>query len=92
MIAMRALALSSAYAAALLAAPVQATAPVQVLTSPGGVGYWLVEEHAIPMVALEISFEGGAATDPEAQTGAARFLSAMLDEGAGDLDSVAFST
>jgi len=92
MIAMRALALSSAFAAALLAAPVQATAPVQVLTSPGGVGYWLVEEHAIPMVALEISFEGGAATDPEAQTGAARFLSAMLDEGAGDLDSVAFST
>ncbi|NCO16302.1 MAG: insulinase family protein [Alphaproteobacteria bacterium] len=89
---MRALALSSAFAAALLAAPVQATAPVQVLTSPGGVGYWLVEEHAIPMVALEISFEGGAATDPEAQTGAARFLSAMLDEGAGDLDSVAFST
>ena len=92
MIAMRALALSSAFAAALLAAPAQATAPVQVLTSPGGVGYWLVEEHAIPMVALEISFEGGAATDPEAQTGAARFLSAMLDEGAGDLDSVAFST
>jgi len=92
MIAMRALALSSAFAAALLAAPVQATAPVQVLTSPGGVGYWLVEEHAIPMVALEISFEGGAATDPEAQAGAAKFLSAMLDEGAGDLDSVAFST
>ncbi len=92
MIAMRALALSGAFTAALLAAPAQATAPVQVLTSPGGIGYWLVEEHAIPMVALEISFDGGAATDPDAQAGAAKFLSAMLDEGAGDLDSVAFST
>ena len=92
MIAMRALALCGAFAATLLAAPVQATAPVQVLTSPGGVGYWLVEEHAIPMVALEIAFKGGAATDPDAQAGAAKFLSAMLDEGAGELDSVAFST
>lgn len=92
MIAMRAVALSGAFAVALLAAPAQATAPVQVLTSPGGVGFWLVEEQAIPMVAVEIAFEGGAATDPDAQAGAARFLSAMLDEGAGDLDSVAFST
>ncbi len=76
---------------ALAAGPAVAAADIRVETSPGGLSYWLVEERTIPMVALEISFDGGAAADPEALAGAANFLSAMLDEGAGALDSVAFS-
>jgi zinc protease len=83
---------SLALAGALLAAPLaQAAAPIQTLTSPGGVAYWLVEEHAIPMVALEIAFEGGASTDPVEKLGVANYMAAMLEEGSGDRDSVAYA-
>ncbi len=79
-------------AGALLAAShAQAATDIQRVVSPGGIEAWLVQEQSIPMVALEISFAGGASLDPAAKTGAAKFLSGMLDEGAGDLDSVAFS-
>lgn len=78
---------------ALLVAPLwaQAAAPIQRVVSPGGIEAWLVEEHAIPMVALEISFDGGAALDTVGQEGAANFMAAMLEEGAGDFDAVAFA-
>jgi len=75
----------------LVAGPAFAAAPIQTLTSPGGHDFWLVSEDTIPMVAVEISFRGGAASDPDEKLGAANFLAAMLDEGAGDLDTVAFS-
>jgi zinc protease len=79
---------------ALLAAPVGAAAQsgidIQTVTSPGGVTAWLVEDDTIPLIAMEFSFAGGAAVDPDEAAGLANFLSTMLDEGAGDLDSEAF--
>ena len=50
--------------AILIAAPAEAV-DIQDLTSPGGTTFWLVEEPSIPIVALEISFAGGARYDPE---------------------------
>ncbi|MFN3614835.1 MAG: M16 family metallopeptidase [Rubrimonas sp.] len=75
----------------LAAAPAQAAAPIQTLTSPGGIDFWLVEEQTIPMVAVEIDFRGGARTDADDKAGAASFMAAMMTEGAGERDSVAFS-
>ena len=80
---------------ALLAAVPAAAAPnsdieIQSVTSPGGITAWLVEDDTIPLIAMKFSFEGGAATDPDDKAGLAYFLSGMLDEGAGDLDSQAF--
>lgn len=66
-----------------------ATTPVRVV-SPGGIEAWLVEEHAIPILSAQISFRGGAAMDPDDKIGRANMVSALLDEGAGDLDSQAF--
>ncbi len=63
---------------------------IQPVTSPGGITAWLVEDDTIPLIAMKFSFEGGAATDPDDKAGLAYFLSGMLDEGAGDLDSQAF--
>jgi zinc protease len=60
---------------------------IQPVTSPGGITAWLVEDDTIPLIAMKFSFEGGAATDPDDKAGLAYFLSGMLDEGAGDLDS-----
>ncbi|TYO88161.1 M16 family metallopeptidase [Oceanicella actignis] len=72
-------------------APVRAAAEVQEVVSPGGIRAWLVREPALPMVAFEIIFEGGALRDPDGLPGAANFLAAMLSEGAGDLDAAAFA-
>ncbi len=63
---------------------------IQEVTSPGGIKAWLVEEHTIPLLAMRFAFAGGAAQDPEDRAGLAHFLTAMLDEGAGDLKSSAF--
>jgi len=63
---------------------------IQQVISPGGVEAWLVEDHTVPIVALNFSFAGGSAQDPDGKQGLTRLLAATLDEGAGDLDSEAF--
>ena len=63
---------------------------IKVITSPGGIKAWLVEAHENPLLAMRFSFEGGNSQDPEGKDGVANFLTAMLDEGAGDLPASAF--
>jgi len=63
---------------------------IQVVTSPGGIKAWLVEEHSVPLIALRFAFSGGSAQDPDGKEGVANFLTSMLDEGAGELDAAAF--
>ena len=75
----------------LLCWPLAAQAfEIKKVTSPGGITAWLVEDHTIPLIAMQYSFAGGSAADPADRPGLANFLSGMLDEGAGDLDSAAF--
>jgi predicted Zn-dependent peptidase len=50
----------------------------------------LAERHDIPVVQMSYEFAGGSATDAKDDLGAASFAMGMLDEGAGDLDSLAF--
>lgn len=63
---------------------------IQSVKSAGGIEAWLVEEHSIPLMAMRFVFEGGNAQDPAGKEGLANFLSAMLDEGAGDMNATAF--
>jgi zinc protease len=49
-----------------------------------------VEAHENPLLALKFSFEGGNSQDPEGKDGVANFVSAMLDEGAGDIQASDF--
>jgi zinc protease len=51
---------------------------------------WLVEDHAVPVVAIAAAIDGGSAQDPAGKAGAASLLANLLDEGAGDLDDEAF--
>ena len=68
------------------------TTHIQRVISPGGIEAWLVEEHAVPLIAVEVGFSGGARRDPEGKEGLAYLMSGLLDEGAGDLDAEAFQT
>jgi zinc protease len=63
---------------------------IQEITTKGGIKAWLVEEHAVPLVALRYAFDGGNAQDPDGKEGLAHFLTGMMDEGAADLDAQAF--
>jgi zinc protease len=63
---------------------------IETIKSPGGIEAWLVEEHSVPMMAMRFAFDGGSSQDPNGKEGLANFLSAMLDEGAGDLTSQQF--
>ncbi len=60
---------------------------IQQIQSPGGIKAWLVEEHSVPLISLKYAFDGGNSQDPEGKAGVANFITAMMDEGAGDLKS-----
>lgn len=68
-----------------------AEAEITEMTSPGGIDAWLVEEHSIPFVALEIRFKGGASLDADGKRGAINMMTALLEEGAGELDARGFA-
>ena len=75
--------------AAIAASPVDAM-DIKRVTNLAGIEAWLVESHANPLIAMRFAFRGGASQDPANKQGLAYFVSGMIDEGAGDLDSVAF--
>lgn len=81
-------------AAALLVALTLATPSeamnIERVTSPGGIEAWLVESHDNPLIAMRFAFRGGSTQDSGGKEGLAYFVSSMMDEGAGDLDAVAF--
>ena len=71
--------------------PARAEVNIQSVTSPGGLTAWLVEEHSIPFVALELRFRGGASLDAPEKRGAINLMTGLLEEGAADMDARAFS-
>ena len=88
--------LRAALAAVIAACALAATAPpakalkIDVITSPGGIEAWLVQEPTVPLVAISFAFRGGTSQDPTDKPGVANMVSALLDEGAGPYDSRAF--
>ncbi len=79
------------FALILLALPAWAQVKIQEVTTPGGLTAWLSESHDLPFVALEISFAGGTSLDPPGRRGAVNLMTGLLEEGAGDMDSLGFA-
>lgn len=75
----------------MLALPLRAEVAIEEVTSPGGIRAWLVEEHGIPFTALEIRFEGGTSLDASEKRGAVNLMTALIEEGAGDMDAQGFA-
>lgn len=67
-----------------------AAVDIQEIESPRGIKAWLVEDHTIPFVALELRFRGGSSIEPEDWRGATYLMSGLLGEGAGELESAEF--
>lgn len=64
---------------------------VQVFESPGGQVIWLMEDHSLPFLALELRFEGGTSLDSPGKRGAVNLMTALLEEGAGGRDAQGFA-
>ena len=77
------------FAVFLLATPLSAF-EIERVVSPGGIEAWLVEEHTVPVIVMEVAWEGGTATDTAEKAGTANMAASLLGEGAGDLPSQAF--
>ncbi|PPR21932.1 MAG: putative zinc protease [Alphaproteobacteria bacterium MarineAlpha10_Bin2] len=75
------------FPALVAAAPI---AKVQRIVTPAGIEIWYVQEPNIPVISVSLGFRGGTALDPPGKSGLANFALGLLDEGAGDLDSLAF--
>ncbi|MEQ6203229.1 pitrilysin family protein [Sulfitobacter sp. HNIBRBA2951] len=76
---------------AAAALPARAEVDIQSVTSDGGITAWLVEEHSLPFVALEIAFRGGTSLDAVDKRGAVNLMTGLLEEGSGDLGARGFA-
>lgn len=64
---------------------------IQPVTSEGGIEAWLVEDTSIPFVAMDFWFGGGGSIDAPDARGAVHLMTALLEEGSGDLDAATFA-
>lgn len=78
-------------AALAFAVPANATVDIQSVTSPNGIEAWLVEDTSIPFVAIDLWFDGGGSIDAPGARGAIHLMTALIEEGAGDMDATAFA-
>jgi zinc protease len=63
---------------------------VKVVKSARGITAWLVEDRTAPVIHMAFAFRPGALRDPAGKEGLTNLMTTLLDEGAGDLDSLAF--
>ncbi len=63
---------------------------IKQVTTEKGIKALLVEDYTLPIIAISVSFKGGSTQDPAGKEGTLRLMTALMDEGAGDLDSTAF--
>ncbi len=65
--------------------------PVKPFTLKNGIKVFLVEQHALPLVSMELVFDGGAMTDPKGKEGLAGVCMQMLTEGTEQLDKLQYA-
>jgi zinc protease len=56
---------------------------VEKRTLPNGLAVWIVAQHKVPVVHVELALRVGSGTDPAQKFGLASLTADMLDEGAG---------
>ena len=76
----------------IFATTARAEIDIKEVTSPGGINAWVVEEPSIPFVAMELRFEGGASLDLPGKRGATNLMTALLEEGSGDMTAQEFQS
>jgi zinc protease len=60
-------------------------------TLKNGIKVYLVEQHTLPIVSVDLNFEGGSTIDPKGKEGLASVCMSMITEGTESLDKIQFS-
>jgi zinc protease len=63
---------------------------IKEVKSTGGIKAWLVEDHKLPLIAMQFAFRGGVEQDPVSKQGLADLTMNLLTEGAGPYDAASF--
>ncbi len=71
--------------------PAGASMDIKEITTPSGLTVWFLPDQSAPLVSVSFAFKGGSIYDPAGKEGLAFLLEGLLTEGAGDLDSQAYS-
>lgn len=81
-------------AIAFFSMQVQTASAIEIkqVKSDKGIKALLVEDYTLPIIALSFSIEGGSTQDEIGKEGTLRLMTALMDEGAGDLDNIAFQS
>ncbi len=64
----------------------------EVVKLSNGMTLWLLERHALPLVAVSVALQVGSADDPQGKEGLASITADMTDEGAGSRSAIDVST
>lgn len=64
---------------------------VKTFTLRSGIKVYLVEQHALPLLSLDLNFDGGARTDPPGKAGLASLCMSLINEGTRALDKIAYN-
>ena len=64
---------------------------VKPFTLKNGIKVYLVEQHTLPIVSMDLNFDGGSLTDPKGKDGLASLCMSLLTEGTQKLDKIAYS-
>jgi zinc protease len=59
-------------------------------TTPGGIEVRLVEDHELPLVAMEFVLARGSIDEPVGKEGVLSFVTSLVDEGSGSYDGATF--
>jgi zinc protease len=65
-------------------------APPRAIDIGANQSVWFEEDHTVPMVAVSVSLPAGSAYDPPAKAGLAALAAYLFNEGAGNLNSIAY--
>jgi zinc protease len=82
--------LAMAFCALMLLAGPAAAADIRNIDLGPRAEVWLAEDHAVPIIAFNISMPAGSAYDPAGKAGLAAFAAALMNEGAGNMNAKAF--
>ena len=64
---------------------------IKPFTLKSGLKVYLVEQHALPIVSLDLNFDGGSLLDPKGKEGLASVCMSMLTEGTDKLDKIQYA-
>jgi zinc protease len=64
---------------------------IKPFTLDNGIKVYLVEQHTLPIVSIDLNFEGGAQIDPKGKEGLASVCMSMLTEGTTELDKIQYA-